>query len=808
MKSRNIFLASLIAAVALPAPHVVLAQGTLEEIIVTARKRDENILEIPISVTAMSQNQLERAGIDNAEELSSFVAGLAFEGSTATGGRVNPAIRFRGMNQQIITPSTQTGALFWDGSYIAGGGAFLPLADVERVEVIKGPQTAYFGRNTFTGAVNIIPRLPGDEWERNIGVEWSPSQEDEYKYEIGIGGPITDRIGLRVYAGHEKDGGDFDTQDGEAYAVFEDTTVSGTLTIDASEDLSLKFTGYYVHADDNGTSIGVNSAVAGVPAGQCNATYTGEYLNAVTGERTPFTRDLSVLPFATWCGNYPDGENLVAPTTIRPIEGMGQSEFGDARLLALNNLHPAMRQYDILRNPGGDELGGRNQTWRAQFSGDYDFSDHTLSFQWSHANTGTVDIRDFRFGVPNTPGAVLVLGNNIAIRENYYEARIASSQDRRLRYMIGVSDYRMGYRRADAPTNAREVATGDTALLDWQDNSTLALFASIDYDFTDDFTLSLEARHTDEESKQIILGDPGLGCGNPAFTCDAINEYTDFIPRVILSYQPIEGATLYGSYSYSSLLGVATRAAFVSAVAPQIIPPDQVAAIGQFTPPQENTQYEIGWKQAGDNYTFTAALFYADWVNQPFAAVVLLPSGGTTAFVGPGDSEYTGIDFEFSLRPTDWLDIQGTLAYVSAEMTSFSSRGSNEFIVLGSGALSVVNDGNEPRNIPPLTASLSPTILGDFKGHEWFVRMDVLYRDETWADYSEFNLNGAQTLINLRAGFDLFDGARIEFYGKNLTEDKTLGLNGGTTSGPGGARKAFNEPYQAREFGIRFSADF
>ena len=153
----------------------------------------------------MSQDQIDRAGIYNAEDLSTQVAGLDFQGSTATGGRNNPSIRFRGMNQQIITPSTQIGALFWDGSYIGGGGAFLPFGDLERVEVIKGPQTAFFGRNTFSGAVNLIPKKPTDEWEGDIDLEWSPSQSDEYKIEGAVGGPLGDKAGVRVWVGYSRD---------------------------------------------------------------------------------------------------------------------------------------------------------------------------------------------------------------------------------------------------------------------------------------------------------------------------------------------------------------------------------------------------------------------------------------------------------------------------------------------------------------------------------------------------------------------------------------------------------------------------
>ncbi len=125
MKSRNLILASLVASVALPAGQEAIAQKlALEEIVVTARKRDESIYEIPVSVSAFTQAQLDRAGIDNPDDLANLVPGLDFHGTTATAGRYNPQVRFRGMNQQIITPSTQIAAVFWDGSFIGAGCRF------------------------------------------------------------------------------------------------------------------------------------------------------------------------------------------------------------------------------------------------------------------------------------------------------------------------------------------------------------------------------------------------------------------------------------------------------------------------------------------------------------------------------------------------------------------------------------------------------------------------------------------------------------------------------------------------------------
>ena len=95
----------LMASVAMPT--ISWAQEmALEEIVVTARKRDESLLEIPLSVSALTQDMLDRAGIDNPQDLSDIVPGLDFR-AVDFGGRNNPDIRFRGMIQQIITPSCE-----------------------------------------------------------------------------------------------------------------------------------------------------------------------------------------------------------------------------------------------------------------------------------------------------------------------------------------------------------------------------------------------------------------------------------------------------------------------------------------------------------------------------------------------------------------------------------------------------------------------------------------------------------------------------------------------------------------------------
>lgn len=480
-------------------------------------------------------------------------------------------------------------------------------------------------------------------------------------------------------------------------------------------------------------------------------------------------------------------------------------------MTSLTTLHPLLEKYSILRTPGG-RLGDFDRTYRLQFSGEYDVGDHTVSFQVSRAATGLVTIRDFEYGIPRQPNAILATGTNIAVRDTYYEVRLTSPQDQKLRYLVGLSDYSQRYRLGNAPfanqlTPSSFPVVGNLPTVDFQDNTTLGIFGSIDYDITDDFTVSLEARYTDEESETLLQGNPNLACSF-ATVCNISDQNKDFIPRVILTYQPFDGASTYASYSYSSLLGVPTQAGFINSVAPEVIPDDQLSALGIYTPPQENEQWELGWKQQFENWAFTLAVFHIDWKNQPFASVIVLPQGGTTSYRGPGDSKYKGFDLEITGNPTDWLNLSATVGFSDGEMTNFSSRGSNESNVLGSGPLSVVNDGNDPRNQARWTLSFSPTLLGNFADRDWFLRTDVIYESGMWADYSEYNRVSDSLRLNMRAGVDVTESFKVEVYGTNITHDKTLPPTAGTTTGAGGLRKAFSALYRKPEFGVRLTSQF
>ena len=790
----------LLSTACLATPAYAQQTGSqLEEIIVTARKRDEKLFDIPVSVSALSSDALAKAGISNPNQLSDFVSGLDFV-TFDFGGRNSPNIRIRGMIQQIITPSTQVGALFWDGAYVGGGGGFMPIGDLQRVEVIKGPQTAYFGRNTFSGAVNYVPALPGDTWEGKIGFGYSPSYHDKKDINGAIGGPITEKVGVRVSGSYNKSGGDWSFKDGQPFGQFKDTSFSGTMTANPSDSLRLKVTGYYTTSDD--TTTGTSQRATTAP-GQCNLQKSGQYLNVANGVRTPFNVNLANLTIATICGIFPEADKLEFPVSRFPTAA--QLLNGVPGFNSLSTLNPRSEKYGIIRKPKGG-LGGWHQTYRIQVSGEYDIGDHTLSVLGSRSNTGTTTRLDQFFGIPSAPiaASILVTGLEIYQREFYYETRMTSPQDQPFRYMLGVSDYNQHY--------GAFVDSARPAPVDRQVNKTFGAFVALDYDITDQLTASLETRYTKESSLALEFGDPRLKCGL-VLICDSLNEYNDVIPRAILTYKPFTGTTVYASYSYSSVLGLATQARFINSIDPSIIPASALTAIGDYTAPQENTQYELGWKQQGDNWNATLATFYIDWKNQPFAAVIFLPGGaGTSSFRGPGHSRYKGFDFEGNLQATDWLSLNAQIGFSHAKMVTFSSRGSEEQFVLSSGALSVVADGNPIRNHPEWTGSFSPTVSGSLGDRDWSIRADIIYTDSMWTDYSKLNLNPDSTRVNLRADIDLTEAVKFEVYGTNIFNDLSFPSTSSTTTGPNrGAladRKIFAGVIPRRNVGVRVNAKF
>ncbi|MBL1141104.1 MAG: TonB-dependent receptor [Proteobacteria bacterium] len=224
--------------------------AVIEEVVVTAQKREQNLQDVGISVTAFSGEQLDALGIDNAVDITQQIPGLQLN-------TFNPGLttlNLRGISQNNFTDTLEAPiAVYVDGAYTASMNAIsAQLFDMERVEVLRGPQGTLFGRNATGGLVHYLTRKADDD-EFNGYVEGSISEYSKYTVESAAGGALTDNVRARVAArwetadGYVESVGDPSVRDAHGLDGY---ALRGTLQMDFSDDLVGDFKVAYSKDDD------------------------------------------------------------------------------------------------------------------------------------------------------------------------------------------------------------------------------------------------------------------------------------------------------------------------------------------------------------------------------------------------------------------------------------------------------------------------------------------------------------------------------------------------------------------------------
>jgi outer membrane receptor protein involved in Fe transport len=163
------------------------ASSALEEVVVTARKKEEDLQIIPLAIKAVSSEALEQRGISNLEDVANTTPGLTYAGGATSGYQSSATIR--GLSQGFLQDRTQNVAIFLDGIYLQRQSmANVGMIDMQRIEVVKGPQSALYGRNAFSGAINYVTKKPTEEFEGYVSTtQGSHGRED---YQIRVSGPV------------------------------------------------------------------------------------------------------------------------------------------------------------------------------------------------------------------------------------------------------------------------------------------------------------------------------------------------------------------------------------------------------------------------------------------------------------------------------------------------------------------------------------------------------------------------------------------------------------------------------------------
>jgi iron complex outermembrane recepter protein len=224
----------------------------LDEMIISARKREENLQETPLSVSAFSAVALRNGDILRADDLQRFTPNLRFEQSL--GSQNAASVQIRGVGNADFIPTRDNGVgIYVDGVYLARSqGQLLGLADVERVEVLRGPQGTLFGRNTIGGAINFITRKPGDEFEATGSARVGNLNRFESRASVNLPLAPEKAALLLSFQSVSREGYTKNRQNGQETDDRRLLGVRAALRLNPTEDLELLFTGDQTRSHQSG----------------------------------------------------------------------------------------------------------------------------------------------------------------------------------------------------------------------------------------------------------------------------------------------------------------------------------------------------------------------------------------------------------------------------------------------------------------------------------------------------------------------------------------------------------------------------
>jgi iron complex outermembrane receptor protein len=612
-------------------PGMAAAQqgAAIEEIIVTSRKREESLQEIPVSVTAFTADQIERAGFTDLEDIAMQTTGFQFntELSGTRPGRLFSNMRFRGIESAGFS-ATQTASLYIDGVYALQGAQSISLMDLERVEIIKGPQSAQFGRNSFAGAVNYITRVPNlDEFKGKIQAEGATY--DSYELQASHEGPISDgKLAYRLTARLYEKGSQFTATDGGVLGEQSTHAVSGQLYGKPNDNWDLRARLFFQKDEDG-------PAATAFMLGRLNDSCTG---------KTVTVGGVSRSPRLFVCGTVPSPGQAGAPkvtgnTSLFPANAAftgANANFLVTRLLNFNQ---------VAGVPKLEGFGLEREMFRASITSDYEFSNGvSMSVIGAYNRNAANDLRDWDMtdAVGNNQWYVT---NPQKGTDKSLDARIQSSSDDRLRWLVGGNYYTQKFRTSGnggvfvtACANFALAATeaGFCSApglfptgLDANDFVKVwSVYGSASYDIVDNLTLDIEGRYLHDRR--------GDGTG---FT----KVYKQKLPRVSLNYKANDDINVYANWSRGELPGVInsniincqTQTYTVPFIDPRTGRPSQSSECQQYTEALgagaiavTNTQrldaFEVGFKStlADGRATINVAAYTYKWKNQPFATFV------------------------------------------------------------------------------------------------------------------------------------------------------------------------------------------
>jgi iron complex outermembrane receptor protein len=529
-----------------------LAQtADLEEIVVTARRSEERLQDVPAAISVLTAGAIERSGAQTTEDIVALTPGISIVTNTAEVG--DTQINIRGVNGARDAESSV--ALVVDGVLKTNTAALNQLqSDLVQVEVLKGPQGAYYGRNAAAGAIVLTTRKPGDTLE--LRGKASYGNNDSYTAAVSASGPITDRAGFMVSAEYRKTDGFFRNTgpiavaQGATVDQYEGVFVNARLLFDVTDRLSLDLKARYGKVESGTINFNVTFALPNLAAAFGSPLFNGNvnthnfiYNSNIPSDGNQETRELSAraqwdLGFATLTGYalYSDiDQDLIADAAVAAFGFFNPAPECRASVSALFNAgyQPPPPAF-LLPTPDGAVLGAFGATTcdgtQYQVRNQRDIS---LELRLASANQGPLSWSVGTY--------YLNINREVGVSLGYDRGR-------------GITPNLFNPRNSDNPT---EQLAHDRFKTD-----VFAVFGSADYKLLDDrLTLSAALRYDREERKVTNLVDPTArnsfvrGGGRPLNVgldfgplTDQKESFEQLQPKLSLAFKPVENWTIFGSW--------------------------------------------------------------------------------------------------------------------------------------------------------------------------------------------------------------------------------------------------------------------
>ena len=763
--SRLIIGAGLALAIGFP----VQAQ-ILEEIIVTARKRDESLQDTPASVQAFTAGMIDSIGISSMRDYANLIPNFFLVETQASAFTF---VNIRGVTQFRNTdPSV---AIVVDGVLSTSPVSMSQeLFDVQQIEVLKGPQGALYGRNSLGGAINITTRRPGDEVEGFVRA--GVGNGSAGKVQAGISGPLVeDSLYGRVAVSYrDSDGVRPNRVTGNNADAAENFSGRARLIWEASDtfeaDLRLSFDDDTTRALQFIDTAPIFHEVA--PGGPSLGVAVGAFpafhpFGATAVRGGPTAGDLFVPGQAANVGNFDIEPEEIG--TQGNLDGIDERSVYNISLqlnwdLDIGTL-TSTTSWDKV-----DEIATGEQPIRT--------ADRTqVNTQWRFSEAIS---QELRLTSPDDQPLRWIAGGYIVQTDTFLNATtLLDSNGFSSRADLVKTDPGP---TADCVGNPFPLALNDPGVnctrshdSDSQDNLAYAVFGQINYDLTDTVELSLSARYDRDEREQTVgtpqrvlnrfQDNPDVdGVPNISFGQVRKQNYDSFQPKVTVRWMPQDNFMAYATYAEGFRSGGFNRAA-VGALADFFRPISAlpiVLGIEDTYEQQDNKGVEIGFKyNSPDNrFLLNAAGFYTEIDNYQTFTAATISTLLTQVIIPVDEVELMGFEVDGTARLTDWLSVNASFGLTESEVIKDTSR---------------PTVGNKAPATPEYTFNFGgqinhPINLGGMDG-EFFLRADWQRIGPVFSVVENFSERSPLSIVNARGGLDFENGWRAEVWVTNLTDE-------------------------------------